>query len=298
MAEKINLKLISVAALAVILLILIHPGFEKNLKERPLYEKLGYTPQGKFYKIALGEFRWFVGQYLAFKSIIYYGGNVENIKRGRYKNVEYYNLYRTIETAALLNPYHEDTYYFVQASFTWEIGRINEVNAILKYMMKYRTWDYKIPYFLGFNYAYFLKDYKTAAHYYKIASEISGTPLFTNLAARFFYEGGETELGISHLEAMIKITRKESVKKIYETRLEALKGVKKIEDAVKVFYKEYGRYPADINELVEKDVLNIIPVDPYGGEFYLDENKKVRTTSHFSFTMNNNIKEDESAESK
>lgn len=281
MAEKINLKLISVTAFAVILLILIYPGFEKNLKDRPLYEKLGYTPHGEFYKIALGEFRWFVGQYLSFKSITYYGGNVENIRRGRYKDVEYYNLYRTIETAALLNPYHEDIYYFAQGAFTWEIGRINEVNRILKYVMKYRTWDYKIPYFLGFNYAYFLKDYKTAGQYFKIASELSGSMLFTNLAARYFYEGGETELGISHLEAMIKLTRKESVKKAYETRLNALKGIKVIEDAVKVFHERYKRYPDNIDELIEKDILDKIPVDPYGGNFYLDENKRVRTTSQF-----------------
>lgn len=281
MAEKINLKLISVTAFAIILLIFIYPGFEKNLKDRPLYEKLGYTPQGKFYKIALGEFRWFVGQYLSFKSITYYGGNVENIRRGRYSSVEYYNLYRTVETAALLNPYHEDTYYFAQGAFTWEIGRINEVNAILKYVMKYRTWDYKIPYFLGFNYAYFLKDYKTAAEYFKIASELSGSILFTNLAARYFYEGGETELGIIHLEAMIKLTRKESVKKAYETRLKALKAIKEIEDAVKVFQERYKRYPDNINELIEKGILDKIPVDPYGGNFYLDENKRVRTTSQF-----------------
>jgi len=288
--KEINIKTISnklfyiFAIFSAICLILFFPYFQKDMQQRPLFEKLGYTPQGKFYKIILGEFRWFMGDYLSFKSIIYYGGKVDKIREGKFNEVEFYNLYRTIETSILLNPYNEDAYYFAQGAFTWDIGKIKEVNALLKYVMKYRTWDFKIPFFIGFNYAYFLKDYKKAAYYYKKASEISGSPLFTRLAARYFYEGGETELGIAYLKTMIKLTRKENIRKSYEIRLKALEAINQIEKAIKKYKDQYGTLPGNIEELVKTGFLKKIPEDPYGGKFYIDKNGKVRTTSKLAFT--------------
>lgn len=261
--------------------ILFAPQFKNNMIKRPLFEKLGYTPHGKFYKIILGEFRWFMGEYLTFKSIVYYGGKVNFIEKKQFNKVEYYNLYRTISTAILLNPYNEDAYYFAQAAFTWDVGHVRDVNRLLKYVMKYRTWDFKIPFFLGFNYAYFLKDYKKAAYYYKIASRMTGSPLFTNLAARYFYEGGETPLAISYLKTMVKITRKKSLKKLYEMRLRALEGIYEIEEAVKAFKKKFHRIPKNIDVLVKYGFLKSIPKDPYGGVYYIDKNGKVKTTSNF-----------------
>lgn len=286
--ERATLKISVFLFVALLLMILFFPVFKKDMQQRPLFEKLGYTPQGEFYKIMLGEFRWFTGIYLSFKSIIYYGGNVEKVYRRRFKEVEYYNLYRTINTSILLNPYNEDAYYFAQGAFTWDIGRVNEVNALLEYVSKYRTWDVKLPYFLGFNYAYFLKDFSKAAEYYKKASEISGSPLFTNLAARYFYEGGKTELAIIYLKGMVSMTRKEDMKQIYITRLKSLEAIHTIEIAIGKFKERFGKYPKDIQELVKQGILEKIPEDPYGGEFYIDENHKVRTTSKLTYKKEGN----------
>lgn len=258
------------------------PVFHNILKERSAIQKLGYTPTGRFYRSVVGEYRWFMGDYLSFKSVIYYGGKVKDIVAGNLREVEYYNLYRTVEASVLLNPYNEDIYYFAQGVFTWDIGRIQEVNALLEYGLKYRTWDYQMPFFLGFNYAYFLKDYKKAAVYYQKASEISKSPLFTNLAARYLYEGGETALAIGYLRAMIQTTRQEEVKKQYIVRLKALEAVNIIEQAVKRYISEYNTKPT-IEALVKSGILKEIPKDPYGGRFYIDENGKVRTTSKMAF---------------
>ncbi|MCX8084474.1 MAG: hypothetical protein N3C60_06080 [Calditerrivibrio sp.] len=257
------------------------------MKQKSTIQKLGYTPSGRLYKALVGEYRWFLGDYLSFKSIVYYGGKVEFLIRGRFDEVEYYNLYRTVETSVLLNPYNEDIYYFAQATFTWDIGRVREVNRILEYVFKYRSWDFKIPFYLGFNNAYFLKDYKTASVYYQKASELSGSPLFANLAARYLYEGGETALGISYLKTMIKMTRKEEIKKQYETRLKALEAIYEIEIALKKYQENHKDIPT-LERLVELKYLTAIPVDPYGGKFYIDDNGKVRTTSKMAFLSHKN----------
>jgi len=244
------------------------------------YEKLGYVPTGKVMKIALGEFRWLMGEYYTFKAITYYGDIKPKVMSGKRIDIEYYNLYRIMETAIILNPYHEDAYYFAQAVFPWDIGRVREVNSLLKYVFRYRKWDFKIPFFLGFNYSYFLKQYDKAALYYKKAAEISGNPFFANLAAKCFYESGHTELGIIFLNYMIKGIRKKSIRQIYEKRLKALEAIYTIEKAVLEYKKRFGYFPLDIKDLLVKGVLKTLPEDPYGGIFYLDRHGRVRTTSN------------------
>lgn len=285
MTKKVTLLPTVILILSITALFIYFPTYKANILKRPLFEKLGYTPHGKFYKIVLGEFRWFMGEYLSFKSIIYYGSKVKDIQTRQFRKVEYYNLYRTVSTSILLNPYNEDAYYFAQAAFTWDIKKVKAANALLKYVIKYRKWDFKIPFFLGFNYAYFLKNYKKAAYYYKLASQLSHSSLFTKLAARYFYKGNETELGINYLKTMIKITRKESIKKAYEMRLKALENIYKIEQAIKTYKVKYKKQPKNINELIKKGFLNKIPKDPYGGTFYIDKNGQVKTTGQLTFKL-------------
>ncbi len=264
--------------ICLILLGLFLPYFSKDMAQRTVYEKLGFVPQGKLYAALLGEFRWFEGEYYTFKSIIYYGGKAKDIIYNKGKGVEYYNLYRIIKAAVILNPYNEDAYYFAQAFLTWDVRQVKVANSLLEYVYKYRPWDFQIPFFLGFNYAYFLHDYKKAAFYYKKAADLTHSSLFTNLAARYFYKGGETELGISYLRYMINNTKNKAIKKIYMKRLKALLAIHKIELAVKNYYKKYEKFPTNIEDLLKKGFLDKIPNDPYGGKFYL-ENGKVKTTS-------------------
>lgn len=275
-------KIYLIFTVFLVVFVLFFPKFSQNMGQRSGLEKLGYTPQGELYKAVLGEFRWFMGDYLTFKSIIYYGGKINELRQRKYKEVEFYNLYRTIETSIILNPYHEDSYYFAQAAFTWDIGRIKEVNALLKYVMKYRTWDYRVPFFLGFNYSYFMKDYEEAAKHFRKAAEISGSPLFTKLASRYFYEGGETELGIVFLKYMYENARKEAIKESYKLRLEALEKIKMLEDAVSEYKKRFNILPERLDQLVENGFIDKIPQDPYGGKFYIDKKGKIRTTSNLA----------------
>lgn len=266
----------------IICYIIYLPYYQNMVKNRPTIHKLGYTPSGRFYKSIAGEYRWFLGDYLSFKSIIYYGGKSDYVSRGIFEEVEYYNLYRTVEASILLNPYNEDAYYFAQGVLTWDVGMIREVNKLLEYVAKYRGWDYKIYFFMGFNYAYFLKDYKNAAIYYQKASEISGSTMLANLAARYLYEGGDTILGINYLKVIIKMERKEDVRRQYELRLKALEAIYEIEQALILYKKNYTDIP-DVEKLLKLGYLKDLPVDPYGGKFYIDEKGKVRTTSKMVF---------------
>ncbi|NTW99349.1 MAG: hypothetical protein HGB35_05370, partial [Geobacteraceae bacterium] len=169
------------------------------------------------------------------------------------------------------------------AAFTWEINRYREVNNLLDYGMKYRTWDFLLPFYSGFNNAFFLKDYKTAATYMQRAAELSGKPLFANLAARFFYESGQTDLGILYLESMEASAKNREIKESFTIRKKALLAVKTIQQATEVFRRQNGTLPQSIEELRVKGFLTKIPADPYGGTFFLTSTGAVESTSKFAF---------------
>jgi tetratricopeptide (TPR) repeat protein len=153
----------------------------------------------------------------------------------------------------------------------------------MDYGMKYRTWDWYLPFFAGFNSSYFLKDYAAAASYYKRAGEISGSDLSRLLAGRYMQESGQTELAIGYLSAMLKGEHSPVLKKNYQIRLTAFREARRIELARERYRETHGVKPKSIEQLIYGGFLSPAPHDPYGGKFYLEADGKVTTTSKFAF---------------
>jgi hypothetical protein len=256
--------------------------FSTYLKKRPVEVKLGYIPHPKVLKAASADHALLVAESAVVKVYFYFGTLSQVFSDNIIHRSEYLNMFRTLLTALHLDPYNEDAYYFSQAAFTWELGRIEEVNDLLKMSLKYRTWDEQVPFFLGFNYAYFLCDYAQAATYMQRAAQISGNPLYTKLAARYFYESNQTTFGLAFLNNMIAQSKDKSVRETFVLRRNALLAIDLLEKGVRTFRTRYLRQPVQINELVRSGIIKQIPLDPYGGHFYLDERGKVRTTSKFA----------------
>ena len=271
-----------VAAAAYLLLII---PFTTHLKNRPLQLKVGYVPEAKVLKFISADQRYLVADWVVLKVLFYFGSLVEKAEGENLvaSNPDYPGMFKMLQTGLKLEPYNADAYYFAQAAFTWEVGRYKEVNNLLDYGMKYRTWDAKLPFFAGFNSAYFMKDYKKAAEYMKKAAEISGYQQFATLASRYFYEAGDTEFGILFINMMKGSAKDANEKKLYEFRLKALLAVKSIENATMLYQRAFGKVPANLAELVSAGFLTTVPQDPYGGKFFIDQDGKVRSTSKLSF---------------
>ena len=265
-------------------ILLIIP-FSTYLRDKPFVEKLGYIPQPEVLKFISADQKIFVADSLVMKALFYFGSLMEKSTQKFVLPPDFFAIYKTIETAVKLDPYNQDAYYFVQAVLVWDVGRVKEANALLDHGMKYRDWDYSLPFFAGFNYAYFLKDYPNAAKYYKKAAELSGTPLYASLAGRYMYEAGQTDLALAYLTAMEKSARNPSIKKNFQVRIAAFTEIKRIETALARYRKDFGETsPVTMESLLDKGYLRAPPVDPYGGRFYVDEKGLVRTTSKFAFS--------------
>jgi tetratricopeptide (TPR) repeat protein len=171
-----------------------------------------------------------------------------------------------------------------QAVLPWEAGLVKPTIQLLEYGFRHRDWDWYLPLFLSFDYAYFLRDYERAGHYMAKTAELNpGVAYFYTLAARYFYEAGRTALALAYLGELIPQERNEQIRKQMIMRAEALKGILVLEEAVAGFRERYHRIPKDLKELEHAGLLERTPTDPYGGEFYLDGEGRVRTTSKLAY---------------
>jgi len=269
-----------------ITLVIMYAGllvpFSNYMSERPIAVKVGYLPDAHAVKLVVADQRYLFAQYAVGKVLIYYGTLMDKLKQKVYIAPENDNMFRILKTAVVLDPYNLDAYYFAQAIFAWEADRTSEVNSILDYGVRYRHWDYQLPFFVGFNSAYFLKDYTSAAIYMKLAAERSRNPLLINLSARYLYESGQSEIGIYFLESMLQTTLNPKIRAMYELRINALKAVIEIQNAIKKYTDKTGKLPVTLKQLQTTGILTKIPQDPYGGEFFIDRDGAVHSTSKFA----------------
>lgn len=247
---------------------------------RPPEVRLGFFPPAPVVKALSADQYQFVSHLISLRCLFYFGTLVE--EKGQVR--DWNKLHRALYTSTRLDPYNMDAYYFSQAVLPWDAGKPQEAIDLLEYGFAHRTWDWYLPFFLSFDYAFFMKDYGKAGEYLTKAAELNPRAAwFATLAARYYYEGGRTALALAYLKELIPTARSEAIRRQLMIRAEALENILQLEEAIADFINRFQKAPKNLQELVDLGILNHIPEDPYGGTFYLDKEGKVRTTSKLAF---------------
>jgi tetratricopeptide (TPR) repeat protein len=262
-----------------LLLLGTYPPLTRVRDARPPEVRLGFFPPAPVVKALSADQYQFLSQVITLQSLFYFGSIVEE----RRQIHDWSRVHQALYTATRLDPYNMDAYYFAQAVLTWDAKMPQQAIELLEYGFAHRTWDWYLPFFLSFDYAFFLKDYIKAADYMARAAELNPHAWFSTLAARYFYEGGETALALAYLKEMIDTARSEPLKRHMMIRAEALEKILHLEEAVLIYKKRYKQAPKKLDDLIRAGIVRQIPEDPYGGSFFLDEQGRVRTTSKLAF---------------
>ena len=246
----------------------------------PKNEDTAYVTPPAISKITSLEFHGLASDYLFLKALVFLGSTGERSERPKVKEWEWKWLYKTLDASSTLDPYFLDPYYIANAFLTWDAFMIREDNLLLERGSEHRTWDSTLPFFIGFNYFYFLQDNINARKWLLEASERPGAPpMYAELAVKLANEKKRTENAISFLEEMTKKTDDETLKKKYAVRISFFKGVLQVEQAVERYKRKFRRQPSDLHSLVQAGLLQEVPADPYGGKLYLDLEGRVKSTS-------------------
>jgi hypothetical protein len=255
-----------------------------ELKFQPKGNETAYAVPSPFLKIIALEFDGLASDFLFLRALTFIGSTLDRTETPRVKEWEWRQLYYDLTAATDLDPYFLDPYYFAQANLTWDGKLVLETNLLLDKGAQYRNWDWMLPFFEGFNYFYFLQRNDQASFYLMEASRRPGaSPMVASLATRMAIKGKRSENAIVFLKEMLERENDETVRKGYQARLEALTGILELERAVALYLEQFKHLPASLENLVEEGFVTKMPVDPYGGEFFMGEDGSIGTTSELRF---------------
>ena len=272
----------------IMILLLLITGYTFSFQQVKLYrerfkrkESVHYLPQIEILNILSLDYKGLVSKLLFFKTLVYYGEHMDSRIMPDWKW-----MYQALNASTILDPYNIDSYYFTQAVLTWDANLIKETNLILERGEKYRAWDFYIPFFMGFNYFYFLKDNKNAALHFDRAARIN--PTLIDYAIRFHYKANEIPIAIAILKKMYDDIKNEDIRSQIMQRINAYENALILEKAVRVYEERFHELPETIEKLIEEGILSQIPQDPYGGKYYFDKKENIiKTTSNFRMMKKN-----------
>jgi len=240
----------------------------------------GYVMPASFGRVLAMGNRGLLSDYLFLKGMNFVGERFVTQEAMTEEDWRYF--IAIIDRVTDLDPYFLDPYIMAEGILTWDAGKVAEANQLLEKGRKHRKNQWRIPFYMGFNYFYFLKDYAKGAEYIMEASRIAGSPPFlATLGGRLSYYGGKTRTGILFLKEIMAETKDPAFRAKMEIRLAAMERAASLEDLLEKFKKEKGRSPKSLNDLVAAGYLDRLPKEPYGGEWILLPSGRVFSTSRF-----------------
>lgn len=277
--RRLHIAVILISALALVQVIAVQRATYER-RALPEADAASYIIPSKMTKVTMMEFDGLAADFIFLKALVFLERAKDRTETRKVNPWVWKRFSELINTVTDLDPYFVDPYYAANAYLPWDASMTQEANALLEKGSRHLDWDPALPFFLGFNYFYFLHDNEKAAEWLMTASRRPGaSPLYASLAARLAYEDKKTENAIAFLEELLKRTDDENIKKQYEIRLLTLQGVFILETAVDSYKKKFHSTPPDLDALIEKQLIRELPHDPYGGSYYIDPEGHVRSTS-------------------
>lgn len=258
----------------------IQVHIDTRIYHPPRTDDLKYLPSGKFLKGAALAYDELLADILWIKSLAYFGGHYMTDQR-------YEWLYHILEITTTLDPCFEDPYEFGGIVLSHVMADVEKSTALLKKgienVPRYHPRYWYLYFFTAFNYMYFQNDYATAARYLEQAARFPGSPAYLPLlAARLYANADNPEVAISFLKEMLRSTKSPELQEKLARRIKEVvveRDLRILEKARDSFLNQCGRYPKNINELVTTGLLSSIPAEPFGGDYYFDQDHKTHSTS-------------------
>lgn len=233
-------------------------------------------PRGKYLRIAALEYEQLVGDIIWLETIQILGDKVVT-------PTGYEWAYHALQIVTTLDP---------KFSYAYELGAINLAvlghrpdlaNRLLEKGIKENPQVWKLPFYLGFNKFFYMKDYQGAAKYMAMASELPGHPAYLpRLAARLYVQAGNPEVALDFLKNIYDETQDENVRKSIEKRIKEVmveRDIRFLESAIATYKKISGQIPSNLSVLVEKGIIRSLPEEPFGGYYYIDSNGNVHSSN-------------------
>lgn len=171
---------------------------------------------------------------------------------------------RAHRAASLLNPCHEDNYWFGNASLSWG-GAIAQGMDVLGYAGQCRFWDEWPLFFYAFNQNFFYQDSIEAQRVLKIAAartEKNKAAFLTYATMLGLDQIKNAKIALTVLEHEQKQAKSAAHEDMLNKRIVRLKGLILLREAHATYVKKFGKELEQPDDLLSTGVLSEVPQDP------------------------------------
>ncbi|WP_022850633.1 tetratricopeptide repeat protein [Limisalsivibrio acetivorans] len=243
-------------------------------------ERGAHGMSGKLISLLSLDFRGLAADSKMLDAVFYVGGKIGRKETLTESDWDYYG--HLINASLEIDPYFFDVYYFASSMLAWEAKRYEEAVAVLEKGAEKLPSNKRILFNLGFIHYYFLGNNLEAAKYIGEAAKLPGAPPhYATLASRLAYDSGSHQMAMGMISEMLDRTSNESVRRYYMKRLTALDRAVTLEKKAHIYRERNGSFPERLLELKKAGLIDEIPADPYGGEYYINDRGRVYSTSKF-----------------
>jgi len=252
-------------------------GLRDSLQSAELSsQEVLYLPNGRALKALSFGSNNFLADLLWFKTISYFGKHYASDKN-------YQWLSHMCDLVTDLDSNKRFVYEFCGTMLSWEANAPESAIKIFSKAINSFEDNWRLLYLRGFTYMYFLKDAEAAKNDFVAASKRpNADSIVARLAAKKFIDTNDPQTAIDFLTDILKQTKDPTQSKALEKRLREARyelDFETLEKAVEIFKGKNGRLPLQLQELVTQGIIGELKRDPFGGQYFLDTNGKIASTS-------------------
>jgi hypothetical protein len=240
-------------------------------------EELRFVPSGPLLRAASMGYREFAADLLWLKAVQFVGGK-DRTGKG------YDWLYHVLDVVTDLDPKFYDSYWLGALSLSVLGDHPDQSIRLLHKGIVEITDRWELPFYLGFNYYYFLNDFKNAAVYMEKASVLPGSPPFlTTLTAKLYAEAQSPMTGLNFIKSVYMTTEDLQIREELERigkALEVKMTLEALNKAAEAFRLEYPAETPSIDRLLTLGLISRNPNDPNRGNYYWDSKQKTFESTH------------------
>ena len=206
-----------------------------------------------------------------------------------------YELYELLRQTTFLDPHFEYAYFYGAHLLAFS-GKTDLALSLLHDGYRKNPDSGMIPALMAFIYFYFRKDWATGAEYAKISYENSGkySSMYKEVA-NLYGAAREYSFAIEFLQDVLSTTTDPGTRTEVEEQLKYLY----VEDHIEFLQKAVDKYmlanngkpPPYIKRLVEKQIVNRIPTEPFGGRYVVTAEGVVQNDPLKRFEHYQNMRE-------
>lgn len=174
--------------------------------------------------------------------------------------------------ASAFNACHEDNYYLAAGILPWS-GEVAVAQDVLKAATECRVADPLPPFFLGFLYHQFQRDYMSAARYAEVAASRSDGPnqlALRAIAAKWYERVPDPSVAVGILKQMALASRDPALKGFLLQRARRVAILIELQEAAKDYAQINRHLPTRLRQLVGYGKLQALPEDPLGIGYTID----------------------------